>query len=212
MRYSIAKSDRRSRTLAALVAVCAAATLVPATAFASMTWFGSSLNHSPGNAGSTCSQDGVGQPGDVCTHVGSDYPGFSGRAKSPVKGTIVALKLEPAGPMTFRAEVVNVRNLSSDDQSGQARATARSRMITLAGPTQDQISLQDFPIDTVHVHLKVSKGQEIAVNTTSNTAESCSDGTPGQLLFDPTLAPHAGFENSAGIDGCLMLVQAVVRH
>jgi hypothetical protein len=58
--------------------------------------------------------------------------------------------------------------------------------------------------------MAVRKGQELAVNTTSNTAEYCSDGTPGQLLFDPVLG--ATFSSSAGVDGCLMLVQAVVRY
>jgi hypothetical protein len=206
------KPSSRSRATGALVSAIAAIAIAPATAAASTTWFGSSLDHDPANAGSTCSEDGVGQPGDVCTHVASDYPGFSGHAKSPVTGTVIALKLEPAGPITFRAEIVSVRKLSSDFKRGQARATARSRKFTLAGPTQDQISLQDFPIDTVHLSLKVRKGQELAINTASNTAEYCSDSTPGQLLFDPTLSPGGGFTSSAGVDGCLMLFQAVVRH
>ncbi len=201
----------RSRTLSALV-VAAGFALAPTTALASNTWFGSRLNHTPANAGSTCSQDGVGQPGDACTHVGSDYPGTSGRAKSPTTGTIIALKVDPAGPMTFTAEVVNVRNVSSDFHKGQAQATARSRKFTLAGPTQSEMSNGDFPIDTVQLHLKVKKGQEIAIETKSNTAEYCSDGTPGQLLFDPPLSLGGGFTNSAGVDGCLMLVQAVVSH
>ncbi len=202
---------KRSRTLSGLVVVAGFA-LTPATALASNTWFGSSLNHAPGNAGSTCSQDGVGQPGDVCTHVGSDYPGTSGRAKSPITGTIIALKVEPEGPMTFTAEVVNVRKLSPQLTSGQAQAIAISRKITLAGPTPTEESDQDFPIDTVLVHLKVNKGQEIAINTTSNTAEICSDSTPGQLLFDPPLAVGSGFEKSAGVDACEMLVRAVVKQ
>ena len=114
--------------------------------------------------------------------------------------------------MTFRARVVTVRNLSSDFQSGQAHATARSRVITVAGPTQDQMDNGEYPVDTFNVSLKVRKGQEIAIDTTNNTAEYCSDGTPGQLLFDPILTLGQGFSNSAGVDNCLMLVQAVVQH
>ena len=48
-------------------------------------YFGSSLDHSPANAGSTCAQDGV-HGGALCTHVGSYYPGFSGHAKAPGTG------------------------------------------------------------------------------------------------------------------------------
>jgi hypothetical protein len=170
------------------------------------------LNHTPANAGSTCSDDGVGNPGDVCTHVGSDYPGFSGHARSPVAGTITALKLRPQGPMTFRAKVVNVRDVSANFHTGQAQAVARSRVITVSGPTQDQMDNSVYPVVTVKVSLKVKKGQEIAIDTDSNTAEYCSDGTPGQLLFDPVLSIGQSFRNSNGVDGCLMLVQAEVKH
>jgi hypothetical protein len=202
----------KSRLSGTVAAVLGAAAIAPAGALASKTWFGSSLDHTPANAGSSCSDDGVGMPGDICTHVGSDYPGFSGRVKSRATGTIVALKVRPQGPMTFVAKVVNVRRLSSNLHSGQAQATAKSRKITVAGPTQSQMDNSDYPVDTFTVKMKVKKGQEIAIDTDSNTAEYCSDGTPGQLLFDPVLSIGHGFVSSQGVDGCLMLVQAVVKH
>src|ERR1035437_8618342 len=62
----------RSRLMASAAGAIGAIALVPAAASASTTWFGSSLDHTPANAGSTCSEDGVGSPGDLCTHVGSD--------------------------------------------------------------------------------------------------------------------------------------------
>ncbi len=201
----------RSRFIPAVAAAFAAAALVPAGAAAATATFGSSLDHAPANAGSTCAQDGV-SGSALCTHVGSFYPGFSGRAQSPVSGTVVHLRLRPAGPITFRAEIVNVRHVSSNHQSGQAQAAVQSRQISIPGPTQDEIDNGDFPVVTVNVDLKVRKGQELAINTTSNTAEYCSDGTPGQLLFDPVLSLGHGFSSSQGIDGCLLLVQAVVRH
>ena len=202
----------RSRFIPALAATLTAAALIPAGASAATTWFGSSLDHTPANAGSSCSDDGVGNPGDLCTHVGSFYPGFSGHARSKVNGTIIQLNVRPEGPMTFTAKVVNVRHVSSNHQSGQAQVTAHSRLITVPGPTQDQMGNSVYPVEKFKVSLKVKKGQEIAIDTTSNTAEYCSDGTPGQLLFDPVLSPGHGFANSAGVDGCLMLVQAVVKH
>ena len=202
----------RPRIISALTAALAVAALAPAAASASTTWFGSSLNHEPANSGSTCSDNGVGMPGDICTHLGSDYPGFSGRVKSPATGTITQLKLRPQGPMTFVAKVVNVRNVSPDFRTGQAQATAKSRTITLAGPTQSQLDNGTYPVVTVKVSLKVKKGQEIAIDTTSNTAEYCSDGTPGQLLFDPVLKVGSPFAHSQGVDDCLLLVQAVVKR
>jgi hypothetical protein len=205
-------SISRSRFIPALTAALSAVILVPAGASAATSWFGSSLDHTPANAGSTCSQDGVGNPGDLCTHVGSFYPGFSGRAQAKVTGTIVQLKIRPEGPMTFRAKVVTVRHLASNEKSGQAKATAQSRMITVPGPTQDQMSNSIYPVVKFKVSLKVKKGQEIAIDTTSNNAEYCSDGTPGQLLFDPILSVGQPFADSAGVDGCLMLVQAVIKQ
>jgi hypothetical protein len=202
----------RSRLMCGVVAVLGAIALVPATASASITWFGSSLDHTPANAGSSCSDDGVGHPGDRCTHVGSYYPGFSGHAQSKVSGTIIQLKVRPEGPMTFTAKVVTVRRVSSNHRSGQAQATVRSRPITVPGPTQDQIDNGVYPVEKFNVSLKVKKGQEIAIDTTSNTAEYCSDGTPGQLLFDPVLSIGHPFRTSNGVDDCLMLVQAVVKH
>ena len=202
----------RSRLMASAAVALAAIALVPAAASASTTWFGSSLDHTPANAGSTCSEDGVGSPGDLCTHVGSDYPGFSGHAQSKTTGMVVQLKVRPEGPMTFTAKVVNVRHVAANFKSGQAEVTARSRLITVPGPTQSQMADSVYPVEKFKVSLKVRKGQEIAIDTTSNTAEYCSDGTPGQLLFDPILSVGHPFANSAGVDGCLMLIQAVVKH
>jgi hypothetical protein len=202
----------RSRLMSSLTAALGAVALIPAGASAATTWFGSSLDHTPANAGSSCSDNGVGNPGDLCTRVGSYYPGFSGHAQSPASGTIIQLKVRPEGPMTFTTKVVNVRHVSSNHQSGQAQVTARSRLITVPGPTQDEMDNGVYPVEKLKVSLKVNKGQEIAIDTASNTAEYCSDGTPGQLLFDPILAPGHAFTSSASVDGCLMLIQAVVKH
>jgi hypothetical protein len=144
--------------------------------------------------------------------VGSLYPGSSGRAQAPVSGVITAIRVRPQAGMTFTFEVVNVRNLSADQQSGQAQDVQRSRQITVAGPTQTQQSDSIYPVYTVPIHLAVRRGQYLAINTTTNQADYCSDGTPGQLLFDPVLAPGQGFQNSGGVDNCLLLIQAEIHH
>ncbi len=162
-------------------------------------YFGSSLDHSPANAGNTCAENGV-QGGAKCTHVGSYYPGFSGHAKAPQNGTVTAIRLRAEGPAKLHILIVSVRNVSSDHKSGQAK-------VVVNGPTLHPVGtggVEQFP-----VQLAVKKGQELAVTTTSNTAEYCSDGTPGQLLFDPPLG--STLTNSNGVDGCLMLVQAVMK-
>ena len=199
---------RSLRIVSALASTVIAFALVPAGASAATTWFGSSLNHSPANAGSTCAENGVMGPA-LCTHVGSYYPGNSGRATAPVSGTITKIRLLAQGPATMVFKVVQVRHLSSNHKHGQAQAIVKSRTIHVQGATD---SNGDAVIESFNVHLKVKKGQELAVDTTSNTAEYCSDGTPGQLLFDPILALGHGFRSNGGVDGCLMLIQGVITH
>src|SRR3974390_2462993 len=89
--------------LAAVLAVVlvGAVWVMSATAASARTkTFGSSLDHGPANAGSTCAEDGV-TGAHTCTHVGSYFPGFSGHASSPVTGTITMIKLRAEGPSTL---------------------------------------------------------------------------------------------------------------
>jgi hypothetical protein len=173
--------------------------LIPAAAAARTATFGSSLDHSPANAGSTCAEDGV-MGATKCTHVGSYYPGLSGHPKSPVSGKIVKIKLRAEAPGALHILVVSVRNVSADHKSGQAKRVVNGPTLHPAGTGA---------IESFSVQLTVKKGQELAVNAARNNAEYCSDGTPGQLLFSPVLGN--AFSSSKGVDGCLMLVQAVVR-
>lgn len=207
---TISQKLRSARFVQALAATTVALALVPAGASAATTWFGSSLNHEPANAGQSCTDYGL--TGPTCTHVGSDYPGTSGRSQATVSGTITSIHIRAQGPMSFRIKVVRVRGLSPDFTTGQAKALVQSRMLSAQGPSQDQLDNGVYPVETFHVHLHVNKGNEIAVETSSNTAEYCSDGTPGQLLFDPSLSIGQPFQTSAAVDDCLMLVQAVVSH
>jgi hypothetical protein len=202
----------KAKSLCALMAALGAFALFAGSASAKIFMFGSSFSNPPANAGSTCAQDGVSGPSATCTHVGSFYPGNSGHAQSPASGTIVAVQLTPSAPMSMVVKVVNVRNLSSNEHHGQAQATAKSGTIHVPGPTTNQLEDSEIPIETFFVQLPVKKGQEIAIDTKSNTAEYCADGTPGQLLFDPVLQIGKPFRGSQGVDGCLMLVRAVVEN
>jgi len=48
---------------------------------------------------------------------------------------------------------------------------------------------------------------------TSDQAEYCTDGTPGQLtFFNPLLSLGDWFRSPQGVDDCLLLVQAVIAH
>ncbi|MGB0097232.1 MAG: hypothetical protein WBP81_32410 [Solirubrobacteraceae bacterium] len=208
---TIYRSICRPRIAFAVAASIAAVAVIPASAFAATTSFGSSLNHDPANAGSSCADNGLTGP-TVCTHVGSFYPGTSGRAAAPVSGTITKIRLRAQGPSTMTFKVVQVRKVSADHKHGQARAIVKSRVINVQGPSQSDLDNGIYPVESFKVHLRVQKGQELAVDTASNTAEYCADGTPGQLLFDPTPAVGNGFRSAGGFDGCLMEIQGVISH
>jgi hypothetical protein len=144
--------------------------------------------------------------------VGSFYPGTSGHAKASTGGTITKIKIRPNGPMKFQFELVKVRNLSSDKKHGQAKAIFQSHVFSVPGPSPSQLSSGIFPIRTIPADIPVSKGDELAITTKNNQAEYCSDGTPGQLtFFNPVLRLGQPFRKNNGVDGCLLLVQAVIR-
>jgi hypothetical protein len=208
----ITNISRRSRFVSAAAAALTAAAIVPAGASAATTWFGSSLNHEPANAGSSCDQNNLDHK-VLCTHVGSFYPGTSGRVQASVSGTITKMRVRAEGPMTLKFKVVKVRNVSANHRSGQAKVVAVSRTLHFNGPTQSQLDNGISPIESANVHIAVQKGQEVAIDTNNNQAEYCSDGTPGQLtFFNPLLSLGSGFRSAQGVDDCLLLVQAVVKH
>lgn len=203
---------RKSRFLPALVATLSAVALIPAGASAATSYFGSSLNHDPANAGASCNPD-FSAPSPNCTHIGSYYPGFSGHAKAASNGTITKIKVLAQGPMTMKFKLVEVRNVSSDHRTGQAKVVYAGPTLNVTGPTSDQASNGIYPVQSFPVQIHVKKGQELAIDTSNNQAEYCSDGTPGQLTFsDPILRLGQGFRSSTGVDDCLLLVQAVVSH
>jgi hypothetical protein len=210
--FSITKSTRRSRVISGLAAVLTAAAVVPAGASAATSTIGSSLNHDPANAGQSCDQNNL-DSSPLCTHIGSFYPGTSGRAKAGANGTITRIKVRAQGPMTMRFKLVQVPNLSADHRSGRAKVVAQSHLLSVHGPTQTQADNGIYPIESFKVRIKVHKGDQLAIDTRSNMAEYCADGTPGQLtFFNPSLALGGGFRQSQGVDDCLLLVQAVYNH
>jgi hypothetical protein len=209
---SIINFIRRSRFASAFVVSLVAAAMTAGSAAAATTTFGSSLNHEPANAGSSCDQNNLDNP-PMCTHIGSFYPGTSGRVNAPLSGTIVKIRVRAEGPMTMKFKVVRLRHVSADHRHGQAKVLAVSRTLHFNGPSQDQLDNGISPIESAPVHIRVHKGDALAIDTNNNQAEYCSDGTPGQLtFFNPILAPGDGFRSAQGVDTCLLLVQAVIKH
>ena len=185
----------------AIAAALAAAAIAPVSASAATTWFGSSLNHEPANAGSTCT------PAVSCTRVGSYYPGTSGRVKAPATGTLVKVRVLAQQAGSFRVVVVRLRNVSANHKHGQAKLVARSRVLRAKGPGPDAVTV---PVESFTLSMRVHRGDSIGIETRRNVFEYCTDGTPGQLTFAPVLSGTA-FRSANGLDTCLLTVQGVIK-
>jgi hypothetical protein len=199
----------RRTALAALTTAAAAAALVPAGASAATSAFGSSLDHEPANAGQTC-QD-LGLLSTTCTHVSSYLPGNSGKVHSPKTGRIKQIKVRAQGPMTFRPKVASVKNVSANHKTLKAKITAAGPVLHVKGPSEQQLEDNVYPVETFKVNIKVKKGQELAMDTTRNTAGYCADGSPYQTVFGPVLKLGKGFRTNNTTDDCQMLVRAIVK-
>ena len=112
--------------------------------------------------------------------------------------------------MTMRFQLVRVRNLSSNEQHGQVKVIANGPKLNVNGPSQTQLDNGISPVKTFPAHIRVHKGDELAITTNNNQAEYCSDGTRVTDLFNPTLGKT--FRSNTGVDDCLLLVQAVIKH
>ena len=98
-------------------------------------------------------------------------------------------------------------------RAAQRHAATAAGVLHFNGPSQAQQDNGVSPIESAKVNIKVHKGDVVAIDTSNNQAEYCSDGTPGQLtFFNPILAPGDGFRSAQGVDTCLLLVQAVIKH
>lgn len=203
------RTARRSRLTAAAATAVAAVALIPAGASAATTSFGSSLNHEPANAGQTCTDLGLLAP--KCTHVASYYPGTSGKAHAPRSGRIVKIKVRAQSAMTFKLKVAKVKNVSANHRSAKAKIAYVGPTIHVAGPTQQQLDDGIYPVETFKVNVKVKKGQELAMDTTANTAGYCADGSPYQTVFSPILTLGQNFRTNQTTDDCQMLVKAIVK-
>ena len=199
----------RRLALTASVAAASAAALVPAGASAATSSFGSSLNHDPANGGQTCEE--LGAPSLKCTHVGSYYPGTSGKARAPKTGRVKAIKVRAQGPMTMTFRLAKVRNVSANKRHGQAKVVSAGRTVHVNGPTQEQAENGIYPVETFKANLRVHKGEEIAITTSQNTAAYCADGSPYQLVFSPILKLGQNFRNNTTTEDCQLLVKAIVK-
>ncbi|MBS1869223.1 MAG: hypothetical protein JSS99_06125 [Actinobacteria bacterium] len=197
--------------LAALVAV-AALLLVPAASQAKTYTFGIRLDHEPSNSAPAhnCREDGSDDPTPACTRVAIDAgDAVPGGLRAPANGTIVKFRVRAGAPgdLTFRlAKLTQLGfdpSLGSFAGFGKGAGTGPSVHVEGRG-FDDTNAVEQFP-----AHLKVHKGDYLALDSTATSVLYCTGGGSNQLIFSPTLG--RSFSTSTQAEGCDLLVQAVMK-
>ncbi len=198
--------------LISAVAALAALLLVPAASHAKTYTFGTRLDHEPSNSapGHNCREDGSDDPTPPCTRVAIDEgAAVPGGLTAPRNGTIVKFRVRAGAPGQITFRLVRLRNLGYDATLGDFAGFGRGAGV---GPTvypQGRGFYDYKPVEEFPAHLRVRKGDYLAIDSTSTSVLYCSGGGNNQLIFSPALTPS--FAISTQSEGCDLLVQAVMK-
>ena len=184
-----------------------AATTAPASAGAKTpTFFGAKLTNQsqPSNAqnGQSCDESaGIG-PGATCTWVAITAFENGSHFTAPTTGTIEHVKLVSCVAGKFRLQLAQAK-----PSSDKAKIVANGPEITYAGQSPCGGENGDhYIVQSFRVHLRVAKGDYIAIKAASTGTLSCSGGD-GFLLYAPPLPVGSGFKTSHSGASCDLLVQ-----
>jgi len=209
---STARTHLRSARLLAALAAVAALLLVPATGHAKTYTFGTRLDHEPSNSapGHNCREDGSDDPTPACTRVAIDMgDAVAGGLTAPRDGTIVAFRVRAGAPGDLTFRLARLRNLGFDpslgDFAGFGKSAGSGPTVHVEGRGFDEANaVEQFP-----AHVKVHRGDYLAIDSPATSVLYCSGGGNNQLIFSPTLG--GAFAISTQSEGCDLLVQAVMK-
>ena len=192
---------RRTRRFFPIALVVAAAALMVAPASGMAFRFGSELTPEtqPSNAGD--GHDCAPNPG-VCTWgMNEAYGRPDGGESSPFSGKLKSIRLIAQVPGSFRLQILSVK----PDNSG--KVVEQGPVINYQG--QPAGNLDTYTIESFPVNLPIKKGQRLGIRTSSTSLVRCSSGGDNSLLWQPPLAPGAGFRATDADDGCWQLLEGV---
>jgi hypothetical protein len=204
----MARIVRLISAVTALVALLA----VPAVGHAKTYTFGTRLDHEPSNSapGHNCREDGSDDPTPACTRVAIDMgAAVPGGLTAPRNGTIVKFRVRAGAPGELTFRLAQLKQLGFDpslgDFAGFGRAAGTGPTGHVAGRGFDEAD----PVEEFPAHLKVRKGDYLAIDSTATSTLYCAGGGNDQLIFSPTLG--SSFSLSTQGEGCNLLVQAVMK-
>ena len=202
----------RTARLVSVVAALAALLLVPAAGQAKTYTFGTRLDHEPSNSAPAhnCREDGSDDPTPACTRVAIDMgDAVPGGLTAPRDGTIVAFRVRAGAPGELTFRLAQLRNLGYDASlgafAGFGKGAGTGPTVHVEGRGFDEANaVEEFP-----AHLKVHKGDYLAIDSTATSVLYCTGGGSNQLIFSPVLG--RSFATSTQDEGCDLLVQAVMK-
>jgi hypothetical protein len=202
---------RRARgpSLIAGAVLVAGLLAVPGTGLAS-TKFGADVNKNlqPSNAnvnGQTCKQADSSLGTGPCTRVAVQFPdgAVQGNTKAPKDGKISRIRLIAAGEGHFAPYVAKAKDINGN--GGKAKVTDKGKEINYQGDN----SGPPYTVEHFHTHLKVKKGEYLAIKAKRTSMLRCNSGGVRQLLFEPPIDVGDPFDHSDGTDDCELLIQGV---
>lgn len=183
----------------AMVVATAALMVAPASGMAFK--FGSELTPEtqPSNAGDghDCAPD----PGTCTWAMNEAYGRPDGGHKSPFTGKLKQVRLIAQVAGTAKLQIVKVNGAE------QAKVVRQGPTINYDG--QPAGDADTYEIESFPVNIPIKKGQSLAIKTSSTSLVRCSSGGPNSLLFQPPLAPGAGFRTADADDGCWLLLEGI---
>jgi hypothetical protein len=204
----------RTRTARLVTALASLALLLalPAVGHAKTYTFGIRLDHEPSNSapGHNCREDGSDDPTPACTRVAIDMgDAVSGGLTAPRNGTIVKFRVRAGAPGDLTFRLAQLKQLGFDpslgDFAGFGKGAGTGPAVHVAGRGFDETN----PVEEFPAHVKVHKGDYLAIDSTATSVLYCTGGGNNQLIFSPTLG--RSFSLSTQAEGCDLLVQAVMK-
>jgi hypothetical protein len=195
---------RRIRRFVPVALVVAAAALMVAPASGMAFRFGSELtpDTQPSNAGD--GHECAPNPG-TCTWAQNEaYGRPDGGHLSPYTGKLKSVRLIAQVPGSFQLQIVKVQPDNS------AKVVRQGPTINYQGQPAgdpDTYTIEEFPVGK----LPIKRGQSLAIKTTSTSLVRCSSGGDNSLIYNPPLAPGAGFRATDADDGCWLLLEGVAK-
>jgi hypothetical protein len=206
--------DKLTRN-AAIAAIFAALALMlaPTAGSAAPVKFGARLDSTvqPSNSlpGLRCGPEpGAHYP---CTMVQNEaYGRPDGGELAPRSGIVTRIRMIAGGPGTMRIETVKVKR-STLFGSKEGKLVHKGPKISYQGQTEANWESGSYLVESFKVHMRIAKGEQLAVHTNGASMIRCSSGGDNTLIYPLTYYPKHPYNAATGSDGCWLLVEATIR-